>query len=295
MLFKKQKKYYRLYELEKVCGIDHFDYLYFSEQYKDCINVYVHKLPVMLTNGFWEEKTYCATAQYSGLIRLTPNDKQTLLRNKKVTLSTFQLEEREDIKFFSKTPPFKIEEDNTIVNKWEHVELDELMVTGARAILTPQINNTNHDTLKNVNPSFDSIPKKLLPRISMKTMDVVLQDICIPHYQAEQIAMLLNIDVQDEKSNTENIEFKGTPSDQFNVFQRYIVLLLKRFPNKGAAELWKMLRIEHEKDNEDIDPYCLLVGVTSVELIWRNEKGVEKSMKKRSFETEVANIKKIIK
>jgi hypothetical protein len=56
-----------------------------------------------------------------------------------------------------------------------------------------------------------------------------------------------------------------------------------------------MLRIEHEKDNDDIDPYCLLVAITSVELIWKNEKGVEKAIKKRSFETEVANVKKIIK
>jgi hypothetical protein len=293
MFFKKQKKYYRLYELEKVCGIDHFDYLYFSEQYKDCINVYVHKLPVMITNDFWKDKIYCGTAQYSGLIRLTPNDKQTLLRNKKVTLSTFQLEEREDIKSYSNTPPFKIEKDNSIVNKWEHVELNELMETGVRAILTPQINSTNHDALKNINPSFDSISKKLSPRISMKTMDVVLQDICIPDYQAELIAILLNIDVKNEKPYAQNTELKGTTNDHLNLFQRYIIFLLKEFPTKGAANLWKMLRIEHEKDNDDIDPFCLLIAINSVELIWKNEKGVEKTIKKRSFETEVANVKKM--
>jgi hypothetical protein len=210
-----------------------------------------------------------------------------------VTLSTFQLEEREDIKSYSNTPPFKIEKDNSIVNKWEHVELNELMETGVRAILTPQINSTNHDALKNINPSFDSISKKLSPRISMKTMDVVLQDICIPDYQAELIAILLNINVKDEKPYTQNTKLKGTTNDHLNLFQLYIVFLLKEFPTKGAANLWKMLRIEHEKDNDDIDPYCLLIAINSVELIWKNEKGVEKTIKKRSFETEVANVKKL--
>lgn len=107
-LFSKNKRYYRLHELERVSPINHFDYLYFCEQFKDSINVYIHKHPILITNDFWSDKTYCGHSVFSGLIRLTRTDKISILQDKKVRVYEFQIEERDSISSYSTDLPFQL-------------------------------------------------------------------------------------------------------------------------------------------------------------------------------------------
>jgi len=276
-----EKEYYRLNELSRHSKISLEDYQYFIENYKETLYFRLHDQPIVIVEQFSkreltefnedsdnpfqelteltsildeEETQYqgVCVGHYSGLARLSRQDKNTLLREGAVRCFRVRIDDVKGLKRENKAYPFSTTLPNKYLVQWG--ELHPESQYGLESFLL------NKDS-----GQFD---------ICVKTIN--FDDLLVPIGMVEYLEKFFKRR-EDEPQETLQVDEsnKAVTKHRFDDFQELLIEILTKHPEYSSKEVWKLLKNESEDfgDYRKFDKYNLLQEMTGDDMEWQDKTG----------------------
>jgi len=298
-----EKEYYRLSELSRHSKISLEDYQYFIENYKETLYFRLHDQPIVIIEQYSEheiaesnenssdlfqklervvmlvdnDKTQyqgVCVGHYSGLARLSRQDKNTLLREGTVRIFHVRIDDINGLKRKNKYYPFSTTLPNKHLVQWG--ELHQESQYGLESFLLNKDNGQLDICLKTIN--FDDL---LVPIGMVEYIEKFFK----PREDEDQET------IQTDESN------KSVTKHRFDDFQELLIEILAKHPEYSSKEVWKLLKNESEDfgDYRKFDRYNLLQEMTGDDMEWQDKTGKpRKSINFRGFANRVTSARKLI-
>jgi hypothetical protein len=298
-----EKEYYRLSELSRHSKISLEDYQYFIENYKETLYFRLHDQPIViveqfskkeltefnedsdnlfqelteLTSTLDEEETQyqgVCVGHYSGLARLSRQDKKTLLREGTVRCFHVRIDDIKGLKRENKAYPFSTTLPNKYLVQWG--ELHPESQYGLESFLLNKDSGQLDICIKTIN--FD--------------------DLLVPIGMVEYIEKCFK--PREEKSQEAfqaDISNKAVTKNRFDDFQELLIDILTKHPAYSNKEVWKLLKNESEDfgDYRTFDKYNLLQEMSGDDIEWEDKKGKpRKSISAKGLANRLTSARKLI-
>jgi len=276
-----EKEYYRLSELSRHSKISLEDYQYFIENYKETLYFRLHDQPIVIVEQFSkreltefnedsgnlfqqltelssildeEETQYqgVCVGHYSGLVRLSRQDKNTLLREGTVRSFHVRIDDIKGLKRKNKAYPFSTNLPNKYLVHWG--ELHPESQYGLESFLLNKDSGQLDICVKTIN--FDDL---LVPLMMVEYLEKFLKP------RVEELQEALQVD----ESN------KSVTKHRFDDFQELLIEILAKHPEYSSKEVWKLLKNESEDfgDYRRFDKYNLLQEMSGDDVEWEDKRG----------------------
>jgi hypothetical protein len=280
-----KKDYYRLSELSSKAEFSVEDYKYFIENHKETLYFRLHDQPVVLIdeiplsdlegeenaepprfdnlmemaetvdNAKTEYRGQCV-GRYSGLVRLTKKDKNTLLRENAVQTYQIVIDDIKGIKSQVDKYPFKTTLPNEYLSEWGGLNLE------ARHGLKALIVSTDSGELS----------------ISLKTVN--LDDLLIPAEVTEFFDTVFNPQSDDIKKESSSSSLQSIPTRGIDIV---IAKAIDVIPTAKPSVIWNILAQDITQQPRVYDTDEIIEEIGEKVLYWTDIDGEEKSLKKKSF------------
>ncbi|GAA6170811.1 hypothetical protein NBRC116592_04810 [Colwellia sp. KU-HH00111] len=263
-----RKDYYRLGELESKFGFSAYDYIYLCEKFNNPIRFYAHKHYFLMMDLDLYKKKLLGVAYYKGVINLLPQYRNELLQSGSVEIEECYLTDKKFIELYEEVSP------ELVVNCFdEKYEVTSLRPENIQAtnIYSRVIGEENRDMVQKEVTKLDC-------RLNLKLEDMVLTNDDISWARLSL-----------KMSNNEKVL---PESERENTFHIYAKHLINFYPGKGASALWNIILKKHHEEDDEIDPYCILIEVYPDEIIWAVKGDTERTMKKSTFKNLITKLKK---
>jgi hypothetical protein len=280
-----KKDYYRLSELGSKAEFSVSDYKYFIENNKETLYFRLHDHPVVLVeeiascdlereensdplsfddlieiaNTLDNAKTEYrgwSVGRYSGLVRLSKQDKNTLLRENVVKIYQIVIDDIKGIKSQVDKYPFKTTLPNEYLSEWVGLNLKDKY--GLKAII---VSNDSGEL-----------------SISLKT--VTFDDLLIPAEVTKYFDKVFELENDDITKSRHQSSLQSIPTRGIDIL---ISKMLDVIPEAKPSVIWNLLAQDITQTLRVYDTDEIIEEVGEKVLYWTDIDGEEKSLKKKSF------------
>jgi len=251
---------------------------------------------IQILIGVWlvQKKQFMAmgVGNYSGVITIKTHDTKTLALKKRVDASLFYLRDSIEPSCFDSDYPFDLAVPNNYIAQWKPEYLKEFI--SKPLVVRPMAHSLDspvNSIAKIVSAFADSGVKE--NGIHEKFDDVlskVPEKLLYPKTICFRYENLLIAEGDLEKANVLPSKENAKP-DESNRMIQLLKNLVARYPNYTATELWRLLEREYE-DNQTLDPYEILIEVTTNHIEWIDHTHKPRKWQKKTFINRYRDIKK---
>jgi hypothetical protein len=289
-----KKEYYRLSELSRSTNIHLEDYQYFIENYKETIYFRVHDQPIVLIGELvshdlkddeslsWDDLTALAktldkegviheglcVGRYTGLARLSKQDKNTLLREGVVNTSKVIIDDIQGLKARVDSYAFDEALPNQYFSSWGQLNSEDKY--GLTSLLVTNTSGELTTTIKSI--MFD--------------------DLLVPAHAAEHLENLL-VPIEDKPHQEDyKTPIVSSRNDDFNDL---FIIVVEKHQKLTAKEYWRILEVESEEMEgfRLLDKNNILMNIETNKINWRDRKGKpRKPISFTAFANRLAKIRK---
>lgn len=267
-----EKDYYRLAELESKFGFSSYDYIYLCEKFNNPIRFYAHKHYFLMMELNFYQRNILGVAYYKGVINLLPQYRNELFQSGSVEIEECYLTDKKFVDCYEVVSKELVE--NCLDKSYEITSLKPESIQKTN-IYSRIIGEENRDMIQKETTQLNF-------KLSLKLEDMVLTNDDIS-WARLSLGISKNV-IESSISENEN--------ERENTFHIYAKHLINFYPGKGASALWKIILEKYHEDDDEIDPYCILVEVYPDEIIWAVKGETERTMKKSTFKNLITQLKK---
>jgi hypothetical protein len=264
-----EKDYYRLGELESQFGFSSYDYIYLCEKFNNPIRFYVHKHYFLMMDLNFYKRKILGVANYKGVINLLPQYRNELFQSGMVEIEECYISDKKFIELYEEVSPELVA--NCFDEKYEVTSLRPENIQETN-IYSRIIGEENRDMIQKETTKLDF-------KLNLKLEDMVLTNDDISWAR-----LSLGVSNNEKESPTND-------SDRENTFHIYAKHLINFYPGKGASALWNLILKKYHEEDDEIDPYCILIDVCPDEIIWAVKGDTERTMKKSTFKNLISKLK----
>lgn len=236
-----------------------------------------------IDNGFLGN----ATGIISGKVFLLQSHVSELLKKGKLSTNSFWLKGREDILSWRTAKPPNIENVKNEVYSWSPTTIDNV----TWPLLIKNGLETEPNAAKELLKRIPQLLGKNTPEdkaFSAKTLEKYSDQVTV--------CRQLTFNTEDVLVSSENIiliqaKMSNRSPTTVNALRNLVDHLVKMYPTKGGAALYRILVSESKNENDEIDPKSILIDADEESTFYRGLNGKELKVSRKRFLNIVSEIK----